>query len=146
MGAAISLQAAPAVPDLAFILADSPYQDLQTIVELQSQEFGDLSPIFPFVWGMHRLRTGINYQDASPLEAISEIKAPIFLIHSQTDDYTPSSHSVNLAAQLNPFNSEFHHTDWGSGHVGDVTEHPEKYDALLDRFITTHVGRFGVDE
>lgn len=146
MGAAISLQAAPFAPDLAFVMADSPYQDLQTIVELQSQSYGDLSPIFPLVWGMHRLRTGVSYQDASPIEAVSEIEVPIFLIHSETDDYTPPSHSINLSQELNPFNSEFHLTDWGSGHVEDMTDHPEKFDALLDRFITAHVGRFGVDE
>ncbi|MEL6720866.1 MAG: hypothetical protein AAFP82_19335, partial [Bacteroidota bacterium] len=83
------------------------------------------------------------HNQASPKEAVKAIKEPVFLIHSQSDPETASTQSVNIAENLNPENSRFHHTNWGSKHCMDLINRPEEYRALLYDFIQEEVGTFG---
>lgn len=144
-GAATVLQAGSLDKDIAFIVADSPFQDWDSaIFERAIRDYGDwVSMIAPSVMKLVDWRAGVDHNQASPKEAVKNIKEPVFLIHSQTDPETASTQSVNIAKNLNPDNSRFHHTNWGSLHVQDIITRPEEYRALLYDFIQEEVGFFG---
>lgn len=144
-GGATVLQAGALNKDVAFIVSDSPFQDWETaIFERAERLYGSWTTnLAPLVMGIVNLRTGVDYKNASPLNQMEAIEEPIFLIHSQQDSETASFQSVNLAKKLNPDNSEFYHTDWGSDHVMDVINRPREYKKLLNEFILEKVGGFG---
>ncbi len=95
-GASTALQAAPLMPDVAFVLADSAYQDLASILRYPGRAA---------VWharpscscrGRCRLPNGApsgEVDDISAQNAIAEAQMPILLVHSLQDEYTPPSHS-----------------------------------------------------
>jgi dipeptidyl aminopeptidase/acylaminoacyl peptidase len=147
-GAATALQGAVETDNLAFILADSPYQDWYSAVsERAIRDYGAwIEYLVPSVFGWIRLRTGVNPYDASPLEAAASIEVPVLLIHSQTDQATSSSQSVAISQRLNQVNCTFHHTDWGSLHCQDVKDHPEKYGQLIDQFLREKLPDWGLQD
>lgn len=120
----------------AFIFADSPYQDWYTaIFERAIEDYGSgIHAIAPAVMIWVNLRAGLNYKEASPIDAMRKIEEPLFLIHSKTDPQTNSQQSVNIAKHLNS-SSEFHHTEWGNIHVMDVISNRKEVKELLSRFI-----------
>lgn len=144
-GAASVLQAGAADKNVAFIMADSPFQDWESaIFERAIKEYGAVAHFLS--WGVMNTvgwRTGVNYKEASPLLAASKIEEPVFLIHSKMDSQTASTQSVNIAAQLNPKNSVFHHSDWGSDHTRDILLQTEKYKSLVMDFVAKEAPTFG---
>lgn len=120
----------------AFIFADSPYQDWYTaIFERAIEDYGSwIKGIAPAVMFWVDSRAEINYQEASPIKAATQIAEPVFLIHSKADPKTNSQQSVNIAQHLNA-SSEFHHTEWGNIHVMDVISNKSEVTQLLAQFI-----------
>lgn len=145
-GAATVLMAGALDKDVAFIVADSPYQDWHSaIFERAYRDYGTwVKALAPTVMWLVDMQAGVNHEDASPLEAADDIVEPVFLIHSQDDSATDSEQSVNIAKNLNPAKSEFHHTDWGSDHVMDVINRPDEYKQMIHDFIKKEVGTFGL--
>jgi hypothetical protein len=43
---------------------------------------------------------------------------------------------VDINKKLNHEYAIFHHTNWGSKHCKDMKDHPQKYEALIDDFLT----------
>jgi len=144
-GAATALQAGAMDEDVAFILADSPFQDwTSAIFERGVRDYGSaILKIAPVIMWVVDMRAGVNHKEASPLLVAKNIKEPVLLIHSQADSETASSQSVNIAETLNPSTSQFVHTDWGSDHVMDAVNRPEDYRKLVYVFINENVGSFG---
>ena len=87
-------------------------------------------------------RSGVDYHKASPMEAAKLIEEPVLLIHSQQDLSTASSQSVQIASNLNPARSSFHHTDWGGDHTEDVRINKERFQALINTFLAEHAPDF----
>lgn len=144
-GGATVLQAGAMEEDVAFIVADSPFESWNSaIFERAERLYGKwLLTLAPAIMWTVDKRAGVNHNDASPIAAAKHIEEPVFLIHSQTDEATASSQSVHIAEQLNPKSSVFHHTDWGSTHVQDIITRPDEYRDLLYAFIQDRVGQFG---
>ncbi len=144
-GAATALQAGALDKDVAFIVADSPYQDWHSaIFERAYRTYGSwVKALAPTVMWFVNQRTGVNYRDASPLNIADKIVEPVFLIHSKDDSATAVFQSENIAKKLNPETSEFHLTNWGSDHVMDIITRPEEYKRLVHAFIQKEVGTFG---
>lgn len=145
-GAATALQAGAEGKKVAFIMADSPYQDwYSAIFERAERRYGDWTHYIsmPIVW-MVDMRTGESLLDASPLKAAEHIQSPVLLIHSQTDRATASTQSVNIASRLPALSSDFHHTDWGAGHTGDVLKDPDAFRKLVYDFLDKKAPGFAV--
>ncbi|MEM7539375.1 MAG: alpha/beta fold hydrolase [Chloroflexota bacterium] len=146
LGGAVALQAAPLAPDIAFILADSSYQDLRTAIgdrlpsPLKSVEPFLMTPVF---WLLN-LTAGYIPAEASPYLAAQSIASPVLLIHSQADTATLPYNSVDIASQLDSENHVLHLTEWGSRHGWDSINFPDDYKALVDAFIDEYVGNFGL--
>ena len=144
-GAGTSLQAG-AREDIAFIIADSPFQDWETAVMERAERMygGWVNYIKDWVMSLAAWRAGVDYHQASALTGAADIQAPVLIIHSKTDEATASFQSVNLDKALNPERHVFHHLDWGAGHIGDLDARPEEYRNLVLQFVHDKVGSFGV--
>ena len=143
-GAATVLQAGAADEDVAFIIADAPFQDWYTaIFERGIKRFGSGVNLLSFgVMTAVNWRAGIDYHEASPLLAADKIREPVLLIHSKSDSKTNSQQSVHIAEKLNPTTSVFHHLDWGSDHNRDVLDHREQFIGLVASFLREKAGEF----
>lgn len=145
-GAATVLQAAPSAPDLAFVAADSPYEDLQTIIGEQAvQRFGGWTRLFvPGALALSGLRAGFAPSQVSALLAAPQIDAPVFLSHSATDQYTLPRHSQDIAAQLPAaLCQRLHVTDWGSEHAASIKDAFSAYQAQFEEFLAACAPAFG---
>ncbi len=135
-GAGASLIAGADPRDVAFILADSPYQDwYSAIFERAIDDYGSwIKGIAPAVMWWVNMRANIDYQQANPMEKAKEIAEPVFLMHSKSDPETNSQQSVNISKNLNA-NSVFYHNEWGNVHVMDVISNKEEVKDQLSEFI-----------
>lgn len=144
-GGATVLQAGSTDEDVAFIIADSPFQNwYSAVMERAIRDYGSwIKGFVPMIKLLVRVRAGVDFDAASAVNLAPQIAEPVFLIHSKADSGTASMQSVNIAAQLNPTSSEFHHTGWGNDHADDIQDSYTKYEALFDAFLEKYAPDFG---
>ena len=145
-GAATSLQMVPILPDAAFVVADSAYQDLRIIVAHQAAEqFGDWTrPFVPGAFLVAQLRADFTAGEVAPQGAVIGTNVPILLIHAQADTFTPPSHSETIYAHSNPATTELHLTPYGTSHARSIIDDYEAYKELVDTFLDDKVPGFGL--
>lgn len=143
-GAATSLQMAPLV-DPAFVIADSAYQDLRTIVSVQAvNTFGEWVNLFvPGAFFMAELRTGMDVDEVSPRNAVIDIDTPLLITHSLQDEFTASLNSEGIYENANKDTAVLSINDWGAPHGTDIFERPDEYEAMVDEFLAEFVPEFG---
>lgn len=135
-GGATVLTAGADERNVAFIIADAPFQDwYSAIFERAIRDYGSwIGWMSPVVMGIVDWRAGVDHERASAVQATPAITEPVLLIHSQMDSQTASQQSVNIAKGLNP-KSTFHHLDWGGDHTQDVRINKERFQQLITDFI-----------
>jgi uncharacterized protein len=146
-GAATVLQAAPLLPEVAFVLADSAYQDLTSIVSYQGvAQFGEWIGLFvPGALTVADWRAGMSHTAVSPTNAIAQTpQIPIFLLHSQQDEFTPPQHSQTIYNNSNPDNTVLYLVDWGAPHGRAILTRPDEYAELFENFMQTYAPEFGL--
>ena len=133
LGAASLIQACSLAPVFRAAVAEGSYADLRSIAEYRTQQLLGHSGAIPS-FAAHsivsasivfaRLRYGLDFDRASPREAILRSQTPILLIHGLTDDRTPPSHSIAIHA-ANPRGAL-----WlvpGAGHTAAAAAAPEEF-------------------
>jgi len=142
-GAAATLMAAPAMPGIAGIVADSSYAELWPVVAAeiprQSRWLARLRPGLGIRIAA-RLLFRVDLKAARPLRAVEAAGAtPILFIHGETDTYIPLTHSERLRAAARHPGSDL----WlvpGAEHALTYAEAPEKWlqrvTDFLDRSFT----------
>ncbi|MCB8943800.1 MAG: alpha/beta fold hydrolase [Ardenticatenaceae bacterium] len=147
-GASTALQMVPLLPEAAFVIADSPYQDLRTIVAHQAvEQFGAWTrPFVPGAFFIAELRANFDADDVSPQDAVAGATTPILLIHAQADTFTPPSHSQTIYARSNPATTELHLTAYGTSHGRSILDDYESYKGLVDAFLADKVPGFGIGD
>lgn len=145
-GAATSLQAAPLLPEVAFIIADSSFESLEAIVSKQAvDQFGSWTkPFIPAAFALADMRADFDVAEVSPMKAVEETAVPIMLIHSRTDAYTPYTHSEDIYAHSNKATTVLHITDWGSAHGQDIFTNYGAYKQYVDEFLAQYAPDFGI--
>lgn len=140
-GGATVLQAGASGEDVAFIIAESSFQDWESAVfERAQRTYGNwISWMKPAVFKMASWRTGVDAWSASPLLKAPKVHEPTLVLHSQSDTETDSEQSVNIAAALPAATSRLHHLKWGAAHGNNIFTQPEAYKALLFDFIAEFV-------
>lgn len=136
-GAAAVLNAAAQNDQLAFVLADSPYSSWKdAIVYRADKQFGTWVRAFtPIAYTWVELRGDIDMDGASPENSASEIAIPTLLVHSSIDTVTPPSHSLAIAAELDPKLGKAVVLEWNAWHAHNALARPEEYKNLvLDYF------------
>ena len=144
LGGSVSLQAAALMPDIAFVGADAPYADLRDIVRVRGEAmYGAInSLLLPTVLWIAEWRSGADFDDVSPRRDAARIAAPVFLLHSSTDTYTPPVHSQEIYDAIEHERKELHFTTWGEDHVQSLKTNPAGYEALVYGFLDRYVPGF----
>ena len=141
-GAAGALQTLFLRDDLAFIIADSSYQDMETIVVHQGQQqFGDVvNPFVPMAVAIAELRANMEFDDVSPQDAVVGKETPLLLLHIRDDAYTPALHSQVIAnAASSP---ELVITAWAERHGTPFHGNQEGYEEIIALFLEMSVPTF----
>ena len=106
LGASILIQASAVEPAFAGIISESAYADL---LDAEEHRFARMLPLRssfarPLAWLavvngklFARLVYGVNFDKASPLDAMRRTHTPILLIHGLEEDQTSPEHSRRLA-------------------------------------------------
>lgn len=78
------------------------------------------------------------------MDAAASIQAPVFLTHSLQDEYTLSSHSEAIYANLDPSRSALEITNWDSPHAEAVYQRPDDFYAMINDFLQTYAPEYGL--
>ena len=144
MGGAISLQAATLIPDLGFVAADSSFSDLRTILARQGESrYGAMIDIFlPVAMTVAGWRAGADLADAAPVRHAARIRAPVLLVHSRDDDFTPWTHSQAIFDAIPHDRKELHAVDWDAAHGACIEVRYDEYERLFHAFLDRHTSGF----
>jgi len=133
------------VPDLAFVVADSSFSSLGDIAREAEQQFGAWAKIFvPGALLVSGLRGGFDARDPAPADVIRDVQAPVLLIHSRQDGFTPVEHSELIFAHSEQKRTRLVIPNWEAQHGHSYTVNPVAYTGLVDRFLTEFAPEFGV--
>jgi fermentation-respiration switch protein FrsA (DUF1100 family) len=136
MGATTSLLAAAEVPNIAGIVADSPFSQLKPYLKQNLSVWSRL-PNFPFTWfiiNILPLLTGIDPHQVDALFAVQQIyPRPVLFIHSQDDSAVPFTHSEKMWS-MHQDRFELWKTE-KAGHVGTYQLYTQEYTSRVLTFF-----------
>ena len=139
MGAAIGLLAAARDDRVAFVVADCGYASLFDQVSDRARIQYKLPsfPLVPLVFLWARLLNGMRVDQIAPEQAITQVTAPVLIIHGQNDAYIDPSHAHRLA-QADP---EHPRPLWiapDAEHAKSLVKNKADYQAEVARFLRKH--------
>jgi uncharacterized protein len=145
-GAASAIQAAAEVPGIAFVVADSSYSSLADIARVQAgKQFGSWARIFvPGALKLAGIRAGFDPEKASPASEIRHVEAPVLLIHSRQDAFTPYQHSQTIFAASDEARTRLVIPSWPAPHAESYPKRPAAYIEIVDSFLRRYDPTFGV--
>ncbi|MGI9112346.1 MAG: alpha/beta hydrolase [Gaiellaceae bacterium] len=144
-GAATAIQAAAELPELAFVVSDSSFSSLGDIARVQAEEqFGAWAKVFvPGALLVSGLRAGFDARDAAPADAIRDVLAPVLLVHSRQDGFTPVGHSELIYKRAERARTRLVIPAWKAVHARSYTEAPVAYTLVVGRFLAELVAESG---
>jgi fermentation-respiration switch protein FrsA (DUF1100 family) len=121
-------------------VADSAYASLEELIARQFFFLPD-ALTWPFVmltklWA--HLLLGVDVTQASPAEAVRQLRTPLLLIHGDRDSQIPVSHTREIAANADPSLMEL----WivpGADHGFAHTQEGARYEARVLQFFIRHL-------
>ncbi len=145
-GAATAIQAAPDLPELAFVIADSSFSSVTDIAKVQGErQFGSwIAPLVPGALFVAGLRARFDPGAASPAATIAEIESPVLLVHSRTDGFTPVQHSELIFRNSDQTRTRLVIPDWDAPHARSYEIDPIAYTTIVDEFLDDFAPGFGV--
>jgi len=146
-GAATAIQgASEAGGDVAFVIADSSFSSLGDIARVQAEnQYGNWAKIFvPGALFASSVRGGFDARDPAPVSVIEDVRAPVLLVHSRQDGFTPVEHSERIYAASDKGRTRLVIPEWEAPHARSYTNAPVAYTALVDGFLNEFAPGFGV--
>jgi hypothetical protein len=140
-GAATSLQyAGKTGKDFLFVIADSSYKDMESILTKRARElYGLFVEIFiPMAFQISEIRANFTAEEVSPLKYAQGIKSPTLLLHSTSDELTPFSHSEDILQNIGTEKKLLVPMSWGSLHGQAMNDNRTEYEKCLDQFFTRY--------
>ncbi|MBM9588819.1 alpha/beta fold hydrolase [Leptospira sp. 201903075] len=136
-GAATALQYAEGRSDYAFVIADSPFMDMRSIVEKRAVDLYSPVVLFlsPIALSIAEVRADFLVDEVSPKKAAKYISQPVLLIHSKTDEITPVSHSEEIFQNLKTNRKQLFVTDWGAAHCKSIDVRYDEYESMVNSFL-----------
>ncbi len=144
MGGAILLQTVAVEPGFCAVVAESPFASFrEAAYDRLGQAFHTgpwlgrtvLLPAVTAGFVYADLRYGINFERASPADAVARTRVPVLLIHGLADDNLPPRHSEQIKAG-NP-----NVVLWeppNAGHCGAAGAEPEEYERRVVGWFEAH--------
>jgi uncharacterized protein len=139
MGAAIGLLAAARDERVAFMVADCGYASLvDQVGDVARKDYHlPFFPIVPLIFYWARLLTGMKVEKIEPEEAITQVKAPVLIIHGEADVYVDPTHAHRLAL-ADPENPRPLWMAPDAGHAKALVKNRAAYQAEVARFLKEH--------
>ena len=134
MGASVALRAAAKDPDIAAVIADSPFASLNGMIRYRAEQLRlPYWPAVPAVKILAKFRTGFNFDEVNPARDVKYIKSPVFIIHGLADKNIPPENGKEIFAAANepkelflvPF----------AGHVESHVTAPKEYERRVLAFF-----------
>ncbi len=121
------------------IVADCPYDSPSNIIKkVLGGEMGmPVKLVYPLIRLGGILYGRFDLEHYSPLEAVTQTKTPILLIHGDADEFVPYPMSCRLHSTA-PEAIDFH-TIPGSGHALNQVMDPALYRSILIPFVEKHL-------
>lgn len=144
-GAVTALQSLMLQPDVAFVVADSPHQDMRTTVTEQAVAiFGDAIQLMSVgAFAVSEMRADFSVDETSSVLAVKQVDTPILILHSVSDTYITPDHSEAIYAAANPATTRLILQDYGSPHAESVLDKPETVRADVYAFLNEFMPDFG---
>lgn len=144
-GGATVLQMLAESQDLAFVVSDSAFQDMETIVSEQARAvFGDLINIVtPGALAISGVRGEFAFNAASSVEAIRDNNVPVLLLHAEDDSYVRPTHAQAIYAASNVEQTRLIYQDYGSVHAESIVDNPDGIRETVYSFLADYVPAFG---
>ncbi|HEX2980827.1 MAG TPA: alpha/beta hydrolase [Anaerolineaceae bacterium] len=140
MGAGIILQHLAIDDRVSVTVADCGFSDLQTLLAFRLKADYHL-PAFPLlnvtnfiVW----MRTGMRFQEVSPIRAIAGSSQPILFAHGMLDTFVPTFMSVEMYEQK-PETRRLYLAP-GAAHVESYWKNHEAYGQAVAAFLAEALG------
>lgn len=137
-GASISLQAVGKSKEMFwFVLADSPYKDMKSILTEQALKRYPIYIQFsaPAAFFFASLFADFRPDEVSAEKLASDIHCPVLIIHSNSDVYTLPYHSKVIFQNLKHPKSKLLLTDWNAVHGKSMQARPEQYKMEVQQFV-----------
>lgn len=140
MGAATVLMASDLeLPEnVKAVVADCPYSAPKTIICKVAAEMGIprkaagvICSVGAFLYGKFRLNA------ASAVESVGRTKLPVLLIHGEDDDFVPYHMSQEIYEAC--ASEKELHTFPNAGHGMSYLEDPQRYEAVVGKFLQRHL-------
>lgn len=74
---------------------------------------------------------------------IDDVRAPVLLVHSRQDGFTPVEHSERIYAESDQARTRLVIPEWEAPHAYSYTRNPVAYTAVVDRFLAEFAPNFG---
>ncbi len=143
MGAATAIMVAAQSPDIAAVVADSPYADLGGVLRRKVADFALLPWLEPLGWLSIRIGqrlAGFRAADVRPIDCLQRLAPrPLLLIYGQRDSYIPAGQVQELFCQAGEPKELWLAPD--SDHAMARLDHPEEYLERVMAFFDTYLQR-----
>ena len=90
------------------------------------------------------VRGGFDARDPAPVSVIEDVRAPVLLVHSRHDGFTPVEHSERIYAASDKGRTRLVIPEWEAPHAMSFTRDPLEYTAVVDAFLNEFAPGFGV--
>lgn len=139
MGAAIGLLAAAKDERVAFMVADCGYASLvdQAKDRLRIEYHLPYFPLVPLAFYWAKLLSGMQVDQIAPEEAITQINAPVMIIHGEKDAYIFPAHAHRLA-QADPDHPRHLWLAPEADHAEAFGKNMVEYPVVVETFLKDH--------
>jgi fermentation-respiration switch protein FrsA (DUF1100 family) len=147
MGAVAAIMAAARSPEIAAVVADSPYAHLEDVMRKKISEFLRLPWLVPIGWLSLRLgerASGLRVAKVRPIDYVAEIAPrPLLLIYGERDSYIPADQPPALYARAGEPKEIWFAP--GSDHAAARVDHRREYLRRVRRFFDRYLVSGGTD-
>lgn len=135
MGGAAAIQAAAEDPDVDALVTQAAYADLDALAA-GAFPAGPLSGLLGWIMLGYAQLVGLDADQARPVDAIDDVRAPILLVHGDADETVPPDHGRRLAEAAGT-DAELWIVD-GAGHA-EASAHPD-WTERVSTFFARNLG------
>lgn len=121
----------------AWVISESSFADWESaVMERGLKDYGQgLNALTPGAFFWTGLRSGIDFDEASPLRAVPNIDVPVLLLHSAADTLTYPQQFDRLAKAFKPGIVTARKLDWGAWHAHNIIWRREEYTEMVLDFV-----------
>ncbi len=141
LGAATVLTSLQYHPDISFAVDDCGFADILNVLQLAiTVRFHLPSWLVKLPSLACRILYGYFFEEARPIDALSDNQIPLLIFHGGDDDFILPSNSERVQ-KANAGYTELHIIA-GAGHAASTIVAPEDYRRILTKFLKEHTNLF----